>query len=737
MVRLWKDRQGQFVIIAVLMIAIMVISVVSFIYATATYYRQESWEDYLNVVNHIELGSRRILEMGLGNFTQRFLEGTIRDKETWENLIFKRILSSWRGDLRAAYATTGLELSLDGEGGRLLASRWYIPEGDTYLIKCYWYSQEVISSIYLNLKLNLSTQGLHGYQTSMLLYLHVLLNTSYIDASPDYITNLNLTVTKEEEEPIYGLKPESFLVKKFDHALNDWVQVTISNVTYQGDGNYRLNFEAPITKPYYKWLFITVEDQRGFVVVCSTYSFIEFVVERATPDMGRSGTDDEVYTLESGINGTWYWNGKRLEVVTGNESSVLPPIPTIPIRLFRVNVTEDGVNGEWTISPCQYEIWDRVNWHNQTIDVPRDLADPDSPFNSSNRIVFQVKFPSFIDRQRVMLWWESDLDASPYQGPSDLEYIPGSYVARTNRYEVEFIGVGHTQSDDYPYDYHGVAALLMKDPSTGLCFGPWNLHSFGVHRWSRYKMLGEWRPYGPWQIKYWYGGEAEARAVVRLIAILNSTEVECVYNYDYPSHGNGPFDNYYDTYAVAFITANVKYLQLSVRVYWKEAHRDEGLWFAAVMGKGEPEYFAYLRYEDGAYASDYDYASPTYEEDEDHGSGPPMIPGHWGAHWSESFGRGLMINEEGLQCLRSFDASRTRFSITEAAPGGARQGSIEFQALNFPDGPDTIDAGTSYSYILAMWMYDGGTGLNGYSEVQNYHWMFLEGYSPKITISEG
>jgi len=398
------------------MIALMIISVVSFIYATATYYRHESWEDYSNTVRDVESSSQRVLEMALANFTQRFHEGTVKDKEAWENLVLNGILSNWRSRLHTAYRSTSLELNFEGKGGRLLASRWYVPESDTHLIKCHWYSPEAISSIYSDLKLNLSTQGLYGYQKSMTLYLHVSVNTSYVDASPPptSITNLNITVTKEGEEPVYGLERGNFEIKRFDPDLNDWVEVTVSNLTYQGSGSYKLNFESEIREPYYKWLFITVEDQRGFVVICSTYSFIEFIVERETPDGGRTSTDDEVYTLESGINGTWYWNGKRLDVQTEGGGSTPPPIPTIPIKLFRVNVTEDGVDGDWVVSPCQYEVWEEVNWHGQIIDVPRDLADPDSPFNSSNRIVFQVLFPSFIDRQKVMLWWEDDLDASPY-----------------------------------------------------------------------------------------------------------------------------------------------------------------------------------------------------------------------------------------------------------------------------------------------------------------------------------
>jgi hypothetical protein len=271
-----------------------------------------------------------------------------------------------------------------------------------------------------------------------------------------------------------------------------------------------------------------------------------------------------------------------------------------------------------------------------------------------------------------------------------------------------------------------VAALVMINPSNNLCFGPWNLHAFGKYG----DKLGEWRPYGQWQIKYWYGNSTK-RAVVRLIATLNSTQVQNVYN---PS--TGPRSDYYDTYAFVFITANVKYLQLNVHIYWKPSQTnraDYGLWFASVMGKGEPTTFGYLRYNGTVYSLNYDWASPLHEENENHGSGQPMIPGYWGAHWNNQFGRGIILNEAGLQSLRSvLDPSRTRFSITEAAPDGAKQGSIEFEAVNCEGSSYNPPAGLNYYYTIAMWMYGGGS----YAEINNYYYMFLETYAPIIRPRE-
>ena len=712
--RLFTNKRGQFIVIAILFISIMIISVAVFVYSTVTYYRYQRWEEYLTIVDYIRRNSQKVLRIGLANFTQNFLEGTVRNKEEYEAYTLRGLFNSWERDLQKIYAGIGVDLEFNAVGNRLIASKWTVND-NSHIIKCFWYNPDSISSACANLSIALFSYGFYGYHTILEEYLRLQVDTSYIDMNKSKIQSLNVIVTKENENPCFGLTNSNFEVIWFNNETNSWDEASIANVTYNGGGCYTLNFTNPIPKPYYKWLFISVTDQRGIVTVCSTYSYIEFTVKRETPK-GRV-TDDEIYTLEAGINGTWYWNGVKLKV-NSSASATPPPIPPIPIRLFRVNITESGADSnDWTISPCQYEVWDKVEWHNRLIDVPRDLADINSPFNASNRIVFQVSFPApNITRQKVRIWWENDLDAPPYQGESDLVYNPGDYTAMTNRYTIEFIGVGHTMSDDYPYDYYGVAALLMKDPETGLCFGPWNIHAFGIYSGC----LGEWRPYGRWEIKYWYGGNTSSRAVVRLIAILNSTEVQNVYNQNRHS------DSYFDTFAVVFITANVKYLQVKEYIYWKNTQSDYGLWFASIMGKGGPTHYAYLdsaNNTQGPYL--YNYDDPEHREYES--------PGYWCGHWNNQFGRGLIINSEGLSSLYSFNPSRTRFSVTESAPGGAPQGSIELEAVNCQGSNCTVYAGTYYSYGLAMWMYDGG----GYGEINNYYWMFLEAYSPTIIIEEG
>lgn len=707
--KLKNNVQGQFVIIAVLLIAIMMIALSVVMFSTVTYYKPESWSEYVSLVDNLKVAAQNVLQIELANYTKNLSEKDIINRDS-----FNLTLNEFANDTRIAFPSYGLDMSFTKETTLVTVGNYTRPIYD--FAKCYWNYPESLSGVYAKVWFNLSKIGIYGYNTSVLLYLYARVDTSYIQQSPSQISSLNLTVLRENGLPVVDLTEANFKVLRFDPTIKDWTTLNVSDIDQTTAGTYSLIFSTPVEKPYYKWLVITIRDNRGIYVNLLTYNYIEFKVERATFPGSRTTSADEIYTIESGIDGHWFWNGKELQVTSEGKDLVLPPFPPLPIKQVRVNVTETGVTGPFVTAPCQYEVWEKITWHNTQVDVPKGLAEPTASLNASHRIVFQVKFPTLdISQQAVRIYWLDDLDAEPYQGPSDLTYDPATFTASTNKYRVEFIGVGHTMSPAYPYDYYGAAALLMMNPSSGLCFGPWNLHAFGKYSSS----LAAWRPYGQWQIKYWYGNSSD-RAVVRLIAILNSTQVQNVYN---PSN---PRSDYYDTYAIAFITANVKYLQLSVRVYWKQSKTDYGIWFASVMGNGGPTNYAFLNYTTNSVATyTYNYNNPQHRE--------YTYPGYWAAHWNNQFGRGLILNEAGVQSLRSINASRTRFSVTESAPLGARQGSMEYEAVNCGGTAYTTYAGLNYNYIFAMWMYSGG----GYTEVNNYYYMFRESYAPKIILPGG
>lgn len=736
------------IILTAMIIVLVVAAMVSqmYLFSQRRGLRQEEFKE---LIGSVDADFQRALVRTLAEATHRVtrIQGyDLKMQPNSGNLTAGRVyahefMNLWRLSLDKAFEGLGLAVTTDYsrqvplQPGKGELQPRYLKN----LMKLYWYKSEALSVIGGDLSVDIKGLGFYGFQSFRVHYLNVSIDLQDLQSQASY-DHLKIHVNREGNDPVPALGEKNFAVYNFNTTVGDWTGVALTEILYDGSGCYELRFEPPNPgcDPYSEWFHVFVEDNRGILVEALSYNSFTLLVNKHTPVVGRpADTDDEIYTLEAGVSGKWYWQMREL----GIEGTYVP-MPSIPIKQYRVNVTETGSDGQLEISPVQYEIWDKSTFHGPQVPVqiPRALADPTYRFNSSNRIVLQAKFPTLDTmQQKAKIWWFSDLDAQAYQGPTDLSYDPDAHQAETNRYRVEFLDVDRTSSPDYynpntgiPYNYYGVAALLMKNPSTGLTFGPWNIHAFGTH-----PSLAEWRPYGRWNVVYGYGNTL-SNATVRLIAVVNSTAVQCPYQ---ESHHE---EDYYDTLSVVFITANTKYMQMKTYIYWESTEQDYGLWFATIMGGGGPTHYAYLDYDDdiqGPIA--YVYQPPSERQHREYGAGTPQPqyddPGHWAAQWNDQFGRGIIIDNEGLTCLRSLDAARTRFSVTESAPGGGDQGSMEYEAVNcgrIHDPPVpyplyTASAGTRYNYLWAMWMYGGGD-LDGYQEVDDYYVMFLELYAPTI-----
>ena len=91
-----KTNRGQFVIIAVMLAAIMIVSIGAVMHNAATYYKNEPWEEYTTLVSNIELNSQRLLELSLNpdDFVNNF--------------------NKWQSDLASLYPGAGIKLSYTG-----------------------------------------------------------------------------------------------------------------------------------------------------------------------------------------------------------------------------------------------------------------------------------------------------------------------------------------------------------------------------------------------------------------------------------------------------------------------------------------------------------------------------------------------------------------------------------------------------------------------------------------------
>ena len=201
MKRLISQENGQFVIIAVLMIAMMIISIVPLMHRTVTYYKHEPWEEYLALIGSIELNSERLVTLSLANYTQTLNQ----------NILIKN-LENWQIDVMKIYP---------GRGVSLLYETVYLNRN--------WEKQQSFSVANVTFTLDIESIGLRGYKFTTM----KLINLTIIEVDN---ADIVVTVKDEDKEPITDLGKENFEV--VDPSNN--ATITIESVALHYDENEQL-----------------------------------------------------------------------------------------------------------------------------------------------------------------------------------------------------------------------------------------------------------------------------------------------------------------------------------------------------------------------------------------------------------------------------------------------------------------------------------------------------------------
>jgi hypothetical protein len=232
--RIVRNKKGQFIVIAVMMIALMIVSIGAIMYSAGTYYRQEQWEEYITLVEHVRLGTIRLAEISLANYTASGNNSTLKDN-----------LDQWQNDLRKAYPGYGVILTYNLTDGTNINYSQGLAR--------HWNETVSYSAASATFDLNITSVGLEGYKFMATAFLNLtILN---VDAFSNVTT---VAVMGEDGMPITDLKKDNFQV---DGGLN------VASVTSSYNSTYLLvytiecdgNIPAPVT--------VTVRDQRGIMVV--------------------------------------------------------------------------------------------------------------------------------------------------------------------------------------------------------------------------------------------------------------------------------------------------------------------------------------------------------------------------------------------------------------------------------------------------------------------------------------
>jgi hypothetical protein len=207
--KLARNRKGQFIIIAAMLLSIMIVSISTVIYGTVTYYRQERWEEYVTIVDSIKAASCNLLRVGLANYTQTSNPDLNRN-------ITRDFFNRWIRDVRTAYPAFGIDV------GYALANRAYSVYGvniNYNLGLARWWGQATsYSASNATVSIDVASVGLTGYNFSS----HIILKMTIHGAtwhSSSHVLSVYLSVEKEGPAPVIGLQASNFQLTGMPQSL--------------------------------------------------------------------------------------------------------------------------------------------------------------------------------------------------------------------------------------------------------------------------------------------------------------------------------------------------------------------------------------------------------------------------------------------------------------------------------------------------------------------------------------
>lgn len=225
-----REKRGQFVIIAMLMASIMIISIGAIMHSAITYYKHEPWDEYATVIGNIEVNSRRLLELSLVKYSN----------DISQNMILIQNLVKWEANLTEIYPNMGIVLKHE-EGGDIMNLDWN--------------KRSSKSIVETDFDLSVNSIGLEGYPfTARIAVFLDLISFTTINATTNE-RELTVVVRGEDNLPIAGLRKDNFKINSTP---------VISLGSYYDDDYilcYKILFKGntPVT--------VEVVDQRGIKAV--------------------------------------------------------------------------------------------------------------------------------------------------------------------------------------------------------------------------------------------------------------------------------------------------------------------------------------------------------------------------------------------------------------------------------------------------------------------------------------
>jgi hypothetical protein len=261
--RIVGNKKGQFIIIAALLLAIMIVSASVVMFSAVTYFKHERWEEYIIVIDGVKASTANVLTLSLANYTQ-----------TLNGSVLKTNLDSWRDAVKRAYSGYGAIL------GYSLASGSYSAYGMNPInynlgLASTWNQRISFSAANVTTSLNITSVGLSGYRFTSTVFLRMnITDVLWYDgkgSNPGPYVGVRVVMYSEGPAMITNLKKSNFVLFQVGG-----VNKTFSLVRYYESvghsGNpalnayvYELRYDA-LSDPGSVTAKISVVDSRGVKV---------------------------------------------------------------------------------------------------------------------------------------------------------------------------------------------------------------------------------------------------------------------------------------------------------------------------------------------------------------------------------------------------------------------------------------------------------------------------------------
>jgi hypothetical protein len=644
------NSKGQYSIIAALLVAVILIATVIITYSTIRTSPTEAQPQILSTIDETNMALKEILGFTVGYY------GSVL--QVTGNV-------SYAKELTINFTRSGLEniARMHPE----LGASFNLSNVD---LSTYWYANNSWSKGTLAVNYSLAGLGLYGmtYEASCELTVKVK------ETTPNNQTVL--VITKDESEPVLSLGKQNFKFYRYIYQNLSWVPIypsTQPNV--YANGTYTIDIPSEIDPSSY---VIQVEDQRGLIVVASSFSRYTYTLNWTSHYSTLTNATDATIVVELLQNGTMWWLGQNLNLITQAK-----PIPPIPVKAFHVNQTINSVNQE---VPFQIEEWA------SDYKVPLSLASNASVFSNRNMLVFLVNS----NVSKVTIWWNGS-DAATQ---TSLAYTNRYFTVNTSQRTLNntIITVKIDSQNDWPFKVvstkgqFSATAVFMRINGENSSFG-WSEPMYAITN-------------GP-------------------VRVVLQHEVE------WKDNGAPNCPNVY-AHIVLTLPANATYYTYQLRLIFINSTQTRNITDLCPIRITASGTFSALT-ENGTLPNGYPRVNGT-------GLFYNFSTLYWQHHWSQlnsssTKGFGIMFTDDANKMLYFFDkiAGNTTGSLRVA--NSTTEKAIEFLPVAL-----ALNALVSFQYPLDMCWYgavvtfDGGGTTPIYKSDGSGLWILVE-YPPIITVT--